>query len=97
VQQNESNVVDEVDEHRFVYRTGADEAELVYRAEPGRLVLVHTGVPDAFRGQGIGGRLVEAAIDRAAQRGETVVAECSYARRWLEEHPDVAERVTVAS
>jgi predicted GNAT family acetyltransferase len=97
VPQNESNVIDEADEHRFVYRTGDDEAELVYRAEPGRLVLVHTEVPDAFRGQGIGGRLVEAAIDRAAERGETVVPECSYARRWLEEHPDAATRVTVAS
>lgn len=97
VQPDESSVVDESDEHRFVYRTGDDEAELVYRAEPGRLVLVHTEVPDAFRGHGIGGRLVRAAVERAEQRGETIVPECSYARGWLEQHPDVAGRVTVAS
>lgn len=94
---DERDVIDEADEHRFVYRTGDDEAELIYRSEPGRLVLVHTEVPGAFRGQGIGGRLVAAAVDRAAQRGETIVPECPYARRWLEEHPEVAGRVTVAS
>jgi predicted GNAT family acetyltransferase len=38
---------------------------------------------------------VEAAIDDAAQRGLTVVPDCSFARGWLERHPEVAARVEI--
>jgi predicted GNAT family acetyltransferase len=61
---------------------------LIYRAEPGRLILVHTEVPDALGGHGVGGRLVEAALDRARTTGETVVPWCPFARGWMRKHPD---------
>ena len=61
----ERTVVDDTDAHRFRYAEDGVEAELVYRATPGRLTLVHTGVPEALGGRGIGGRLVRAALERA--------------------------------
>jgi predicted GNAT family acetyltransferase len=39
--------------------------------------------------------LVTAAGDRAAREGLTIVPYCPFARRWLERHPDVAERVAI--
>jgi predicted GNAT family acetyltransferase len=45
-------------------------------------------VPEEFRGQGVGGQLVEAALSRARADGLTIVPWCPYARRWLKEHPD---------
>lgn len=87
-------IVDDRDQSRFVVEDAAD-AELIYRREGDRLTLVHTGVPDEMAGRGIGGRLVRGAVEHAAREGLTVVPRCPYARKWLEEHPDVASTVTV--
>lgn len=89
------DVVDDAAHHRFMYVEDGHEAQLVYETGPGRLVLAHTEVPDALGGRGIGGRLVAAAVDRAAAAGETVVPWCPYARRWLETHADASARVTI--
>lgn len=88
-------VVDDAQHGRFVLRDGDGEAELTYRTRPGRLILVHTEVPDALSGRGIGGKLVQAALDRAAATGETVVPRCAFAREWLQKHPDAMRGVTV--
>ncbi len=81
---------------RFVVEEDGETAELDYDdTEPGRMILVHTEVPDALGGRGIGGRLVRAAVERAAAEGLTVVPWCPFARRWLDDHPDVAAAVTV--
>lgn len=88
-------VVDVAEEHRFRYVETGHEAELVYRDGGGELILVHTGVPEALGGRGIGGRLVQAAVDRARETGETVVPWCPYARAWMEKHPDALGGVSV--
>ena len=88
-------VVDDAEHHRLVVRVDGEEAELVYRRSGARLILVHTGVPDAIGGRGIGGDLVRAAVERARSEDLTVVPLCPYARQWLEQHPDVAATVSV--
>lgn len=80
---------------RFEIVVGDQLAELRYRRVGRRLVLVHTGVPPELAGHGLGGALVAAAIERAAREGLTVVPACPFARRWLEQHPDVAATVTI--
>jgi predicted GNAT family acetyltransferase len=89
-----SEVKDEAG-HRFVLEIDGHEAELVYKLRGDRLVLIHTGVPDELGGRGLGGVLVQAAIDRAAAEGLTVIPECPFARSWLEKHPEQAARVTI--
>lgn len=89
-------VVDNQAASRFEVSIDGHVAELVYRRHGDRLVLVHTGVPEALEGRGVGGMLVQAAIERAAQQRLTVVPLCPFARRWLERHPEDAERVTIA-
>jgi hypothetical protein len=88
-------VVDNPDASRFEIAIDGHLAELVYRRDGDRLVLLHTGVPDELEGQGIGGRLVRAAVDEAEAQQQTLVPECPFARSWLERHPDAAARVTV--
>jgi len=90
-----AQVTDHKDESRFELAADGAVAELVYRRRADRLVLIHTGVPDELASQGIGGRLVRAAIDRAASEGLTVVPLCPFARTWLERHPEEADTVNV--
>lgn len=90
-----ATVLDDREHNRFILAQDGDEAELVYRVNGNRLILIHTEVPESFRGQGIGARLVEAAIDRASQSGETVVPLCPYALRWLQDHKDAAAAATI--
>jgi predicted GNAT family acetyltransferase len=80
---------------RFVLDQDGPAGELTYEVEDERLILLHTEVDDALRGQGAGGQLVEAAVARATDDGLTVVPRCPYARRWLRDHSDVADTVTI--
>jgi uncharacterized protein len=88
-------VIDNRAESRFEVDLDGALAELIYRRRADRLVLVHTEVPEAMSRQGIGGRLVKAAVDRAAAEGLTVVPLCPFARCWLEHHRESAEQVNV--
>jgi predicted GNAT family acetyltransferase len=80
-------IVDVTRESRFVATMDRAEAELVYEIDAGRLILVHTGVPDELSGHGLGGKLVRAALDKAEREELTLVPLCPFARRWLREHP----------
>lgn len=55
-------------------------------ATAGEVIFPHTVIGDEFEGRGLGGRLVKYAMEDAAARGETVVPECSFVRRWLSQH-----------
>jgi predicted GNAT family acetyltransferase len=87
--------VDDQEGSRFVHGGNGAEGELRYRLNGRRLIVVHTEVPMARRGQGIGGRLVRAALDRARAKGETIVPWCPFARTWLQEHADEVAGVAV--
>jgi uncharacterized protein len=88
-------VTDNQSESRFEFRVGGLLAELKYHRNGNRLVLIHTEVPAELEGRGIGGRLVTAAIDRAARQGLTIVPLCPFARGWLERHADEAAKSTI--
>ncbi len=58
-------VVDNPAASRFELTIDGQTAELVYRLKPPVLELVHTGVPDALEGEGVGGRLVRGRASRS--------------------------------
>jgi uncharacterized protein len=90
-----TQITDDQAASRLELRADGYVAELIYRRNGRRLVLIHTGVPPELEGRGIGGRLVVAAIDRAVREGFTVVPLCPFARDWLERHPEEAARAPV--
>ncbi|MGO9582740.1 MAG: GNAT family N-acetyltransferase [Acidimicrobiales bacterium] len=88
-------VVDNASERRFEISAGGQLAHLDYRLDGERLVIVHTAVPMALRDHGLGGQLVEAAVEAALTGGLTVVPACSFARSWLGKHPELAAGVEI--
>lgn len=77
---------------RLELTAGGYQAELVYRRNGNRLVLLHTSVPAELAGRGIGGQLVRAAVDKAAAAGLTIVPLCPFASDWLERHPEAGAK-----
>lgn len=88
-------VTDNPAESRFELWNDGQLAELLYRRNGKRFVLLHTEVPEDLEGHGLAGRLVSAAVDRAAREDLTIVPLCPFARGWLERHPDVAAQAPV--
>ena len=54
---NDSAARDHPANSRFILEQDGATAELLYETEPGRVFLVHTEVPEALGGRGIGGQL----------------------------------------
>ena len=88
-------IVDNTAAGRFELRDGEHLAELVYRIDGKRLVLVHTGVPDELGGRGLGGELVRAALGKARAEDLVIDPQCPFARGWLAKHPDESQGVLV--
>jgi predicted GNAT family acetyltransferase len=91
-----ADVVDNTDRHRLEVHIDHAVAHLDYTLHDGRLTIVHTEVPEALGGRGLGGVLVQAALDKAIAGDFVVIATCPYAKSWLEKHPDAAATVKVA-
>ncbi len=78
---------------RYVLR-GPDgaEAELTFtRVGDKQLIIDHTGVPDAFRGQGAGLRLVSRAVEDARTSGRKIIPLCPFAAAQFRRHPEWAD------
>ena len=77
---------------RFEVRQDGEVAVLTYeRDDEGRrpsVTFLHTVVPDALGGSGIGSALAEEGVRWAQEQGLEVVAECRFVRSWLERHPE---------
>lgn len=78
---------------RFSTQLDGHEAELRYRRLDGRLLIDHTGVPQAIGGRGVAGELVRAALDYARAEGLRVVPLCSYSAEYVRHHPEYADLV----
>ncbi|MER2092930.1 MAG: GNAT family N-acetyltransferase [Saccharopolyspora rectivirgula] len=78
----------------FEIRVGGEHAgRAEYELRSGRMVLTHTVVDDAHRGQGLAAQLARAALDAARERGLRVVPECSYIADYVAKHPEYADLV----
>lgn len=87
-------VRDTADEHRYELLVEGEIAGIAsYRFDGARLTLTHTEVADAYEGQGLGSRLVAAALDDVRRRGITVVPRCPFVASYLQRHPEYADLI----
>jgi len=83
------NKVDNNDsKHRFEIQSDGEVAFMSYRLDSGRIVLVHTEVPQALEGRGIASALAKGAFDYARSKHLQVGVVCPFVTKWLEKHPE---------
>jgi uncharacterized protein len=80
--------------HRFTLAVPSGTAQLLYApAGSGILEYYSTYVPAADRGQGLGGRLVAAAVEYARAERLRIIQSCWYVAQWLREHPEHSDLI----
>jgi predicted GNAT family acetyltransferase len=75
---------------RYVVK-GADgaEAEMTFsKVGESQIIIDHTGVPDVFRGQGVGALLVTRAVEDARAAGKKIIPLCPFAAAQFRRHPE---------
>ena len=73
---------------RFELPVNGQTAVLTYERRSGAMKLIHTEVPEPYRGRGFGQMLVKAALAQARAEGLSVIAVCPFVRAYLRKHPD---------
>jgi predicted GNAT family acetyltransferase len=76
----------------FIRNPTGEVAEMTFSKLGDRQIIIdHTGVPDAFRGQGAGLRLVTQAVEDARAAGKTIIPLCPFAAAQFRKHPEWAD------
>ncbi|MFC4724736.1 GNAT family N-acetyltransferase [Glycocaulis abyssi] len=75
---------------RYVARApGLPDAEMTFSIlNPQTIIIDHTGVPDEWRGKGVGKALVERGVLDARAEGVRIVPLCPFAKAQIERHPE---------
>ena len=78
---------------RYLFRSPEGAvAEMTFSKVGERMIIIdHTEVPDAFRGQGVGLRLVTRAVEDARAAGKKIIPLCPFANAQFHRHPEWAD------
>ncbi|OIN94430.1 MAG: hypothetical protein AUJ21_04810 [Anaerolineae bacterium CG1_02_58_13] len=91
---NDLQVIHIQENHRFEIRVDGLVAELTYSMRGDTITFLHTGVPSALEGQGLGSKLAKAGLDYARANGLKVRALCWFVNGYIQRHPEYQDLVT---
>lgn len=86
-----NTVRDNTERHRFELDADGHVAFSNYKRGNGVLTILHTEVPKALEGRGIGSALIRGVLDTARSEGLKVNALCPFAKAYLEKHSEYAD------
>ncbi|MGI4865106.1 MAG: GNAT family N-acetyltransferase [Janthinobacterium lividum] len=81
-------LVDNAYDQQFEVVVDGLTAFVEYELRQHLLTLVHTEVPAALEGQGLGSALVEKVLHHASERHLTIIPQCPFVASYLQQHPD---------
>jgi len=86
-----SNVRDNTERHRFELDADGHVAFSNYKRADSILAILHTKVPKALEGRGMGSALIRGVLDIARSQGLKVNPVCPFAKAYIERHPEYAD------
>jgi len=74
---------------RYVIRIDGHEAEMTYtKIGDSKIIIDHTGVPDALRGRSLGPALVQRGVEDARAEGKKIMPLCPFAKAQIARHKE---------
>lgn len=75
-------------EHRFELHIDGHMAYEVFERFPGGIAYLHTIVPEALSGKGVGSKLIKYILDYAAKNQLKVRPDCPFVKAYIDKHPE---------
>jgi predicted GNAT family acetyltransferase len=91
-----STVRDNAELHRFEIDVDGVTAFSVYGRKGGVVTFIHTEVPEALSGKGVGSSLARGALDLVRARGEKVIAKCPFIAAHIKKHAEYQDLLATA-
>jgi hypothetical protein len=89
------SIRDNKEQSRFEVLVNDEWAYLEYNYHHGALVLIHTFVPVAARGQGISTALSSFALHLAKEKKLKVIVYCPFVKSYLKAHPEYEAKLEI--
>lgn len=90
-------VTNNEDEGQFEAEVHGATAVAEYARAGDRITFTHTEVPEAYRGQGIGEKLVRTTLEEARAEDLTVRPLCPFVKSYIQSHPEFQDLVSKTS
>lgn len=87
------NVVNNKDKQRYELNLGTDIAYMEYRFQNDTKVLMHTYVPEKYRGKGNAMKFIQQVLDDIRKSKSQVMVNCAAVSRFIKEHPEYNDLV----
>ena len=88
-------VVDNRASNRYELTVDGATAFVAYAREPGVITFIHTVVPEALAGRGIGSILATHVLDDARANSEKVIPQCPFIAAYIRRHQQYQDLVLV--
>lgn len=88
---NELEIVNNEAERRFEVWIEGFLSKLDYIQDGKNFVITHVGVHPELRGQGVAGKITQAALEYAKAKSLRVIPMCSYAAAYIRRNPQYAD------
>jgi len=89
----ENAIIDNKPHHRYEMHVDSETAYIAYSRAPGTITFIHTIVPAALSGRGIGSKMAKFVLDEARENGEKVIPQCPFVAAYIKKHPEYSELV----
>ena len=86
-------VLDNAERSRFELAVPGGVAFSTYRRSAGTVTVIHTEVPEALSGHGVGSELARGLLDMIRSRGEKEIPRCKYVAGFIAKHPEYNDLV----
>jgi uncharacterized protein len=83
-----SEVRNNTAQNRFELHVDGEQAVAYYRMAPGVITFIHTEVPQALSGRGIGTKLIRGALEMVRAQGLKVVPQCPFVSAFMGKHSE---------
>ena len=90
-----THATDNPTRNRYEMPIDGETAFVTYTSRGNQITLVHTEVPAALNGRGIGSKLARSVLEDIRRRGLSVIPECEFIAGFIQRNPEFADLLAI--